>query len=390
MNDTLKTTFKNFADYMLEPHRPTNGISGLNSIKFYLVFALYSASFLVLMRDPFFFQYGVFTYSQGVVPLLLAYLVVATLCWELSFFGKSSGVNLLLHVLMIAPLALVMARICVSGSSEGKPIVKSVIEFIGKQKFGTFGSLNELIPQWLVDVFSNWKISLFFLLFVGSQCIKRLAMRISIMATMFIIPIFSTLQSGADMRFFTLGCILLIAGMTMQFCRYDSIIFFENVAEKLRCGGDKTMLLCIMKTMTQIHERGRISDTNLIHLVRSEYEKAGEFSEVELRVMAAKLTQMMMYEYNLVRVRNDADGAYIVATENLYRNSGLLSELTLFPKLAIMLVVAVVWVLLPYDIIPDAMPIIGTLDDVLVTMLSGVVLRNSFGAVDSLSIERRK
>ena len=63
MNDALKTTFKNFADYMLEPHRPTNGISGLNSIRFYLVFAPYSASFLVLMRDPFFFQY-----QAGVSP----------------------------------------------------------------------------------------------------------------------------------------------------------------------------------------------------------------------------------------------------------------------------------------------------------------------------------
>lgn len=377
MGNIVKGVFKDFTDYMLEPHRTTNGITGLNSIRFYLVFVLYSASFLVLMRDPFFFQYGVFTYSQGVMPLLLAYLVVATICWELSFFGKSSGVNLLLHVLMIAPLALIMARICVSASSESKPLLKSAIELVGKQHFGILGSLNDLIPQWMMDIFCNWKISVFFMLFVASQCLKRLALRLSMMATMFVIPIFSTLQSGADMRFFALGGILLIAGMSCQFCRYDSIIYFENVAAKLRGGGDMTMLRTIMKIMTQLHERGRLSDINLIHLVRREYEKVGDFSEADHRLIAAKLTQMMMYEYNLVRLRNDADGPYIVATESLYRTSGLLSELTLFPKIAVMLIVALVWVLLPFDVIPDATPIIGTLDDVLVTMVTGLALGNS-------------
>ncbi len=377
MANIVKGVLKDFSDYMLEPQRTSNGITGRNRIRFYLVFVLYSASFLILMRDPFFFQYGVFTYSQGVVPLLLAYLVVATLCWELSFFGKSSGVNLLLHVLMIAPLALVMARICVGATSESKPLMKSVLEFVGKHRFGILGSINDMIPQWVMDIFCNWKISVFFVLFIGSQCLKRLAFRLSMMVTMFIIPIFSTLQSGADMRFFALGGILLLAGMSFQFCRYDSIIYFENVAAKLRGGGDRTMLLTIMKIMSQLHERGRLSDINLIHLVRSEYEKVGEFTDAEHRLMAAKLTQMMMYEYNLVRVRNDADGPYIVATEQLYRNEGLLSELTLFPKIAVMLVVAVIWVLLPFDVIPDATPIIGTLDDVLVTMVTGLALGTS-------------
>ena len=377
MGNIVKSVLKDFTDYMLEPHRPTNGITGLNSIRFYLVFVLYSASFLVLMRDPFFFQYGVFTYSQGVMPLLLAYLVVATLCWELSFFGKSAGVNLLLQVLMIAPLALVMARICVGASTESKPFLKSVMDFVGNQEFGILGNLNDLIPQWIMDIFCNWKISVFFVLFVGSQCLKRLSFRLSMMVTMFIIPIFSTLQSGADMRFFALGGVLLLAGMSLQFCRYDSIIYFENVAAKLRGGGDRTMLLTIMKIMGQLHERERLSDVNLIHLVRTEYEKVGDFSEADHRLIAAKLTQMMMYEYNLVRLRNDADGPYIVATESLYRTSGLLSELTLFPKIAVMLIVALVWVLLPFDVIPDATPIIGTLDDVLVTMVTGLALGNS-------------
>ena len=377
MGNIVKGFFKDFMDYMLQPHRPTNGITGLNSIRFYLVFVLYSASFLVLMRDPFFFQYGVFTYSQGVMPLLLAYLVVATLCWELSFFGKSAGVNLLLQVLMIAPLALVMARICVGASTESKPFLKSVMDFVGNHEFGILGNLNDLIPQWIMDIFCNWKISVFFVLFVGSQCLKRLSFRLSMMVTMFIIPIFSTLQSGADMRFFALGGVLLLAGMSLQFCRYDSIIYFENVAAKLRGGGDMTMLRTIMKIMAKLHERGRLSDINLIHLVRREYEKIGDYTEADHRLIAAKLTQMMMYEYNLVRIRNDADGPYVVATECLYRNSGLLSELTIFPKLAVMIIIALVWVLLPFDVIPDATPIIGTLDDVLVTMVTGLALGNS-------------
>ena len=57
MANIVKGVLKDFSDYMLEPQRTSNGITGLNSIRFYLVFVLYSASFLILMRDPFFFQW---------------------------------------------------------------------------------------------------------------------------------------------------------------------------------------------------------------------------------------------------------------------------------------------------------------------------------------------
>ena len=41
------------------------------------------------------------------------------------------------------------------------------------------------------------------------------------------------------------------------------------------------------------------------------------------------------------------------------------------------LVAAVVWVLLPIDLVPDSLPFLGMLDDVTVAIFSGIVLRNS-------------
>ena len=46
-------------------------------------------------------------------------------------------------------------------------------------------------------------------------------------------------------------------------------------------------------------------------------------------------------------------------------------------KVVLALVAAVVWVLLPIDLVPDSLPFLGMLDDVTVAIFSGIVLKNS-------------
>ena len=73
--------------FFLSPQHASNGISGFDSPKFYVVFLLYVSSFLLLAHDGFFMLGGEFNFRQGIMPMLMAYMVVAMFCWELSLFG---------------------------------------------------------------------------------------------------------------------------------------------------------------------------------------------------------------------------------------------------------------------------------------------------------------
>ena len=87
------------------------GVSGFRAWRFWVVLLLYMGSFLCFVRDPFFQRAGAFTYQQGMVTLLLAFVIVATLCWEMMLFGPPRGANLLLQFAMCLPSFLFIARI---------------------------------------------------------------------------------------------------------------------------------------------------------------------------------------------------------------------------------------------------------------------------------------
>ncbi|NLG14104.1 MAG: DUF1232 domain-containing protein [Lentisphaerae bacterium] len=85
----------------------------------------------------------------------------------------------------------------------------------------------------------------------------------------------------------------------------------------------------------------------------------------------------MMFEYDLLVLRADSEGKYLHANAMLRFHDSLLVSISVFPRALLAIVLALVWVALPIDLIPDTLPIVGILDDMTVTIFSGLVLRSS-------------
>ena len=375
--------------WLSTPGRGTRGVHGFGDGRFYVVLFMYLTAFLIFAKDPFFHQNGVFVYQQGIVTLLLGGLLAAALNWEMCIFGKPVGANLFLHVIQVFPLTLLVARLTARPSVVPPPssFMGHVLKASKELSQKLLGDVVNGIPPWLIDVFSNWKICLFLALLLFFLCLRHLPMKLGAVICLFLVPLATVIQDGGVGHLLA-GIALLGVGMTLQFCRYDRILYYENVFHRLQRTPlpDAKFGDVALRVMVQLENDGRLSEGNLTGIVRSEYGTEAALPPAELKAKCGEVLQKLVYEYGLAVLRGDVDGLFLKADPMLSHHDSLLTSVAVFPRAVLALLTAAIWVLLPVDVIPDAIPFLGMLDDVAVTIFSGLVLKNS---LDSHVLQRQ-
>ena len=369
-------------EWLCAPAGNDFGIAGFRCWKFWAVLAFYLGGFLLLVRDPFFLRGGAFSYQQGMVTLLLAFVIVAAICWVMMLFGPPRGANLLLQFMMCLPAFLFVARITAAPSMPPADVgvISLTVDGIGKfRQWLGIGRLLEYIPFWIRDLFANWQVTLFFMVVMGALSFRRTGVRLSLLVLLLAIEFFAVFAGrGSAPDWLLGGTICLLAGMGLQFCRCDRIVYYENVVDRLSAAPcDESALRAILRIAAQGREDGRVSEEGVRRIVKSEYGSLGNFSAAEFGCIASELTGRILYEYRIMHLSGGADGVFLIPAPNLCRCETLLGGLSVWPRVIFTLLAAVVWVLLPVDLIPDSIPFDGALDDVTVTILSGIVLRNA-------------
>ena len=362
---------------LLEPREYSNGIHSFLSWKFYLVFALYAGAFLVFAHDPFFHRGGIFVYQQGAVTLFLAYVVVGAVNWEFNIFGKSSGANLLLQIMQILPFSLFLARLL--SSPSGPPASGSwkaeAVAFVTE----TFSGAISVIPAWLRDFFCNWESAVLLLLILLFFCFRSVRLKVAFLLGVLVYLTGINIINGSTGNLF-LGMLLFAGGLALQFCRYDRVVFFENAVRRVAdCGAhtDRHFAAIAMKTVTMLYEKEQISRDTFLELVHDEYSHEPDYRPEELYLYAGEVMRQMVYRCGLVEIKGSSSGFYLKVNPLLGFYDNLLSCASVLPRLVLVLAISVIWIILPIDVIPDAIPFFGVLDDVSVAVLSAMAVNNS-------------
>jgi len=357
------------------------GVAGIGDPKWIAVALCYTAAIALMGQDPW---YGdkYFTYNQGIFVGILAIFLVAGFCWEIYLLGRPVGINLILHGLLIVPLALLIGRIAglppAPESSYGllgqlKDYVISLKDTAG------FGSI---LPVWVQDIFRNPGILLliFFTSIAFTQ--NKAGRRFALVVVAFLIPALQTLSHDPrPSLLFGLGFIAMLAGIALQFSKYGNIIGQQNVLSRLHAVDDRLEFKCSLRIAKRAVVDGFITEDGILAIVQREYGKQYDLDSPTAGGIAQVISHRLVREHRILELYGDERGFFLAPYPAIFKIESLFDEIAVWIRKIIITSIAFIWLISPIDLFPDSIPILGAIDDALITLV---------GAAQWLDILKRR
>jgi hypothetical protein len=330
---------------------------------------LYIAAVALMGKDPW---YGdkYFTYNQGIFVGILAILLVAGFCWEIYLLGRPGGINLVLHCLLIVPVALLVGRIA------GLPATpEPSYGMLGKLKdyaitLKDVSGIGSILPIWIQDIFRNPGILLliFFTAIAFTQ--KKPGRRFALVVVAFIIPVMQILSHEPRPTLtFGLGALAMLIGITLQFSNYGKIVGQQNVLSRLHAVDDRLEYTCNLRIARRTIEEGFITEDGVLAIVLREYGKQHDPDMPAIREIAQAISHRLVREHRILELYGDERGFFLIPCESMLQVETLFGEIAVWIRKIIITGIAVIWLVSPIDLFPDSIPVLGAVDDALISLV---------------------
>ncbi len=347
----------------------SSGVLNIRDPKWIVVALCYVAAIAFMGQDPW---YGdeLFTYNQGLFVGILAILIVAGFCWESYLLGRPSGINLVLHCLLTVPVALLIGRIA------GLPAApETSYGFLGQFKDYIYGladtaGIGSVVPEWIQDVFRNPGI-LFLILFTSIAFTQQKASRrFALIIVAFLIPAMQTLAHDPRPSLtFGFGFLALVAGIGVQYSRYGDLVGQQNILNRLHQVDDRLELKCSLRISKRAAEDGYITEDGVLAVVQREYSKQFELEPLTIRSIAQAISHRLVREHRVLELHGDERGFFLIPYPALFKIDSIFDEIAMWIRKILLTGIVVIWLISPIDLFPDSIPILGAIDDAVITLV---------------------
>jgi hypothetical protein len=344
-------------------------VAGIGDPKWVAVGLFYIAAIALMGMDPWYGE-KYFTYNQGIFVGILALLLVAGFCWEIYLFGRPGGINLVLHCLLILPVALFIGRIA------GLPPAPEVSYGLLGQLKNYIGSLKDasgiegVLPLWIQDIFRNPSMLLLIFFTAVAFTQKRPSRRFALVVVAFLIPVMQSLTHEPRPSIaFGLGFLAMLVGVAIQFSKYGDVIGQQNVLTRLQAVDDRLELKCSLRIARRTVEDGFITEDGLLAVVQREYCRQFDLDALAVRGIAQAISHRLVREHRILELRGDERGFFLMPSEALCKIDSLFEEIAVWIRKIIITGIAIVWLVSPIDLFPDSIPVLGAIDDALIALV---------------------
>ena len=343
-----------------------SGIAGIYDPKWVVVALCYIAAIALMGQDPWYGERQ-FAYNQGVFVGILAFLIVAGFCWESYLLGRPGGINLILHFLLIIPLALLIGRIA------GLPPAPEVsYGFLGQLKdyvshFKDEIGFGSVLPLWIQDVFRNPGILLLILFTAIAFTQQKSSRRFALMVVAFLVPSMQTLSHDPRPSImFGIGCLAMITGIVLQYSRYAAIVGQQNILQRLQAVDDRSELICSLRISKRAAEDGFVTEDGVLAVVHRLYMNC---DPPTIRGIAQTLSHRLVREHRVLQLHGDERGVFLIPHADIFRIDSIFDEIAVWIRKILITGLVIVWLISPIDLLPDSIPILGALDDALISLV---------------------
>jgi len=347
----------------------TAGVTGIGDPKWIAGGLCYIAAVALMGLDPWFGE-KYFTYNQGIFVGILAVLLVAGFCWEIYLLGRPGGINLVLHCLLILPVALLIGRIAgLPPSTEvSYGLLGQLKNYVSSLKDAS--GIESILPLWIQDIFRNPSILLLIFFTAVAFTQKRPSRRFALVAVAFLIPVMQTLTHEPRPSIaFGLGFVAMLTGIAFQFSRYGDIIGQQNVLHRLQHVNDRLELKCSLRIAKRTVEDGFITEDGVLAIVQREYSRQFDLDPLAVRGIAQAISHRLVREHRILELRGDERGFFLMPYEALFKIESLFDEIAVWIRKIIITGIAIIWLISPIDLFPDSIPVIGAIDDALIALV---------------------
>lgn len=353
---------------------PAPGTVGASGLKLPFIFLAYTLAIGFMARDPWFGEKR-FYWNQGVFVILISYLVVTTLAFEWNLLGRVRGLNLLLQLYLVAPLSLLFGRLASrpTETPDGKGLLGKAAESV-KGFLGETMGFADVLPAWLIEPFATPATALFLIGICIALSYGAVRTRLALLVMLIAAFAFSNFASvDRPSPTFYLGVLCLITGLILHYHNVNNTIRQEQALRRMTDVEDELERRCCLRIIQRVLEDEVLNERGAFETVRRHYEGRARSAQ-EVALCARTVVNRLVNEHGILSIQGSSEGLLLLPSANLNVQESLLSQLGLWPRTIILALIALIWLILPLDAVPDTIPFVGLLDDAAILLLGGMPL----------------
>jgi energy-converting hydrogenase Eha subunit C len=116
-------------------------------------------------------------------------------------------------------------------------------------------------------------------------------------------------------------------------------------------------------------EDGFITEDAVLAVVQREYGKHRELDALSVRAIAQAISQRLVREHRILELYGDERGFFLIPYADMLTVESLFNEISVWLRKIIITGIAVIWLISPIDLFPDSIPILGVVDDALISLI---------------------